>query len=467
MKKRTRLLLLLFGDAVALNIAAVITFYYRFMSGAFANPIQLYWTDAPLPFLVLTVAWMGLFAFNGLYAIKQTISRADELLTIWKVAIIAVLLLFLLTMEPANPLSQGRKALLLYGVLIAILVGVNHFLVHTVHRNLLARGRGHQNTLLVGWNPLGKEYYEKIAEYPALGLNVIGFVTTAPERCKGECLDNGPEVLGGVENLPALIKELDVSQIVIALESSDHDRLLDIIRLTENEPVSLKIIPDLYDIISGQARTNQIYGIPLIEIMPEIMPVWERVIKRGIDVLVSGIALLLFTPFWIIIALAIKLDSKGPVIYKQERVGKDGEVFNIYKFRSMVQDAEKETGPVWAKEDDPRITNIGRLLRRLRLDEIPQLLNVLKGEMSLVGPRPERPVFAREIQKELPLYSRRWRVRPGITGWAQVKHSYDATLEDVKRKLEYDLFYIENMSLRMDLKILLNTFWVMLMGKGH
>jgi exopolysaccharide biosynthesis polyprenyl glycosylphosphotransferase len=172
-------------------------------------------------------------------------------------------------------------------------------------------------------------------------------------------------------------------------------------------------------------------------------------------------------PVWIIVACAIKLDSRGPVFYTQERVGKDGKRFRIIKFRSMEKDAEEDSGPVWAEKQDPRVTRIGRIIRWARLDEIPQFINVLDGNMSLVGPRPERPFFVDQLSKEIPLYKRRLKVRPGITGWAQVKHKYDESIEDVRKKVEYDLYYIENMTLRMDLKILLNTIFVVLLGKGH
>ena len=167
------------------------------------------------------------------------------------------------------------------------------------------------------------------------------------------------------------------------------------------------------------------------------------------------------------IAAAIKIDTPGPVVYSQERVGKDGKVFKMYKFRSMRADAEKDSGPVWAPQHDSRVTKVGRFLRNTRLDEIPQFINVLDGDMSLVGPRPERPFFVEKLSKEIPLYHRRLKVRPGITGWAQIKQGYDRSIEDVKSKVRYDLFYIENMSFRMDLKILLFTFYIMLMGKGH
>jgi exopolysaccharide biosynthesis polyprenyl glycosylphosphotransferase len=223
----------------------------------------------------------------------------------------------------------------------------------------------------------------------------------------------------------------------------------------------------LYQVITGQVRTNQLYGFPLIEILPQLMPQWEKVVKRTGDFMTALAGLILFLPAGLLLAGLIRIDSKGPVFYMQERVGKNGRHFRIVKFRSMVADAEKHSGPVWAVKKDPRITRTGRLMRKLRLDEVPQLFNVLTGDMSLVGPRPERPYFVEKLSKIFPLYARRLRIQPGITGWAQVKGGYDTSLEDVKKKIEYDLYYLENMSLRMDLKIILSTLYVVLRGKGH
>jgi exopolysaccharide biosynthesis polyprenyl glycosylphosphotransferase len=201
--------------------------------------------------------------------------------------------------------------------------------------------------------------------------------------------------------------------------------------------------------------------------MPQLMPEWEKKIKRLMDVVISILLIILTSPIVIITAIAIKRESKGPIFYKQERSGLDGKVFKIIKFRSMRADAEKLSGPVWSTKDDPRITKVGKFIRKVRIDEIPQMINVLKGEMSLVGPRPERPFFVEQLSKEIPFYKRRLKVRPGVTGWAQVKHKYDETVEDVKEKLRYDLFYIENMSLSNDFKILFRTIFVVLFGQGH
>ncbi len=207
--------------------------------------------------------------------------------------------------------------------------------------------------------------------------------------------------------------------------------------------------------------------MPLIDIMPELMPEWEKKLKRLMDVLTSLIILIISLPVIIITAIAIKLTGRGPIFFKQERSGMNGNAFKIIKFRSMYEDAEENTGPVWSSKDDPRVTKVGKIIRRVRIDELPQMINVLKGQMSVVGPRPERPFFVEKLSQEIPYYKRRLKVRPGITGWAQVKHKYDESVEDVKIKLRYDLFYIENMSLRMDFKIIMRTIFVVLFGQGH
>ena len=258
-----------------------------------------------------------------------------------------------------------------------------------------------------------------------------------------------------------------MQDVLIALGPDDHAYLDEVLRVCDGRPVALKLVPDFYAVIGGMARTEHMYGLPLIEVLPEPIPAWERHTKRLLDVAVSASVLAAGLPLWLAVAALVKLTSHGPAIYRQTRTGRHGRTFTMYKFRTMENDAERHTGPVWASKQDPRYTPIGRHLRALRLDEIPQLWNVLKGEMSLVGPRPERPYFVEKLVREIPLYSRRHRVQPGITGLAQVKWRYDQDLEDVRQKLKYDLFYIENMSLRMDFQILLQTIRTSLTQQGH
>ena len=254
---------------------------------------------------------------------------------------------------------------------------------------------------------------------------------------------------------------------MISLGSNDQKELAEVLRLCDGKAVSLKLVPDFYSIIGGMARTEHVYGLPLIEVLPVPMPAWEQSTKRLIDFAVVFVLLVLGLPLWLAIGVLVRLTSPGPAIYRQQRVGQKARVFTMYKFRTMRQNAEAHTGPVWATEDDPRYTRLGRWLRKTRLDEIPQLWNVLKGDMSLVGPRPERPFFVEKLTEEIPLYTRRHRVKPGITGWAQVMWRYDTSLDDVKQKVKFDLFYIENMSLRMDFKILFRTIRTTVLGKGQ
>ncbi len=234
-----------------------------------------------------------------------------------------------------------------------------------------------------------------------------------------------------------------------------------------DSPVTVKIVPDLYDVMSGLVRTQQIAGMPLIAINLEYTNWYQKGLKRIVDLALTIPILLFFSPVALLIAIAIKVESKGPIIYKQIRVGKDFRKFKTIKFRSMFQNAEDETGPMWAEHNDPRVTKIGRLIRRFRLDEVPQFVNVLLGDMSIIGPRPERPYFVDKLSKEFPLYHRRLSVLPGISGWSQIKNTYDQDIEDIRQKLKYDFYYIENLSFGLDLKIMISTIWVMFSGQGR
>ncbi|CUU07750.1 Undecaprenyl-phosphate glucose phosphotransferase [Candidatus Thermokryptus mobilis] len=463
MLKTLEKIIVLCIDVLMLVLSWVIYYFIRVESGLFQ-----YYTKPEflLPMFVITVYWLILFWFFGLYQSWYAKSRLDELITIFKTVTFGVLALFfaifiddISTNSPAN----SRLLILIYWFIVLSFVSVGRLSVRTFQRKLLEAGIGARNTIIVGFNEKGREIFDLILKYPALGYKVVGFVRT-DKRKGGEY--KGVKVLGTADKINEIIRENEVKEVIFALESSEHDKLLELIGKCK-EDVNFKIVPDLYDAISGQARTNQIYGFPLIEIMPEIMQPWERVVKRLIDIVVSLIVLGLGLPLWVLIAILIKIDSRGPVIYKQERVGKDGKIFTLYKFRSMYENAEALTGPTWATKNDPRVTRVGKILRKLHLDEIPQFINVLKGDMSLIGPRPERPVFVEKLSKEIPLYRRRLKVKPGITGWAQVKYKYDESIEDVKKKLQYDLFYIENMSLRMDLKIIAYTILHILSGKGQ
>jgi exopolysaccharide biosynthesis polyprenyl glycosylphosphotransferase len=273
--------------------------------------------------------------------------------------------------------------------------------------------------------------------------------------------------LGKEKDLKDIIAKNPVSDVVIALDDMEHDHILKLISIINGVPVSIKIVPDLYEVISGLARTEQISGLPLIDVNFQHSK-WSRSgMKRMVDFLMSFILLISLFPIFILIGIIIKINSKGPIIYSQERLGYNGQPFNIYKFRSMVADAEQESGPVWTLDDDPRITAFGQMLRKYRLDEFPQLINVFLGQMSLIGPRPERPYFIDRLKEKFPLYERRFRVRPGITGWSQIKHPSDIKEEDVRQKLRYDFYYIENLSFNLDLKIFISTMAVVLSGRGR
>ncbi|WP_243664199.1 sugar transferase [Rhodothermus marinus] len=459
------------------SLAYALLYLARFEWQWFGQP-KLYPMMFWLPMLLMTAYWVLLFAFSGMYRERYAESRFDELVSLFKVVTVGVLILvfaiFIDTLEP----SSSREAIFFYWASVYGLVSVGRLGVRTVQKALLVRGYGVHKALIVGWSDKVEQLYNEVARYPEAGLKIVGAIRLArpgeQPDVSGEEGDGAAVAVAQVgtsaytiEALPRLIDELGVQDVLIALDGRDHDALLEVLRLCDGKPVKLKLVPDFYTLIGGMARTEHMYGLPLIEVLPEPMPAWEQSMKRVMDVTVSLLVLVLGMPLWLAIGLLIRLTSPGPAIYKQQRVGQHGRIFTLYKFRTMYVDAEARTGPVWATKDDPRVTPIGRWLRRWRLDEVPQFWNVLKGDMSLVGPRPERPYFVEKLSREIPLYNRRHRVKPGITGWAQVRWKYDSSLDDVRQKVKFDLFYIENMSLRMDLKIIFRTIYTMLAGKGQ
>ncbi len=465
MSKSTEKILVLIIDFFTINFAWIIYYQLRVRSGWFE---LLSMPEFLVPMFVIYFYWLIIFTFVGMYRTWFAESRLDELSTLFKASFVGIFILFFLIFidDYINGVGSATRILIfIYWGLLLTLVGIGRLFIRNFQRSLLIKGVGRKNALVVGFNPKAHEVYEQVKEHPALGLDIVGYVSV---RDLTQNINyNGTKVLGKISNLPQIIDEYGAREIIIALEKEDRDELVGIIATCEPKNVGLKIVPDLYEILSGQAKTSQLYGIPLIDVMPQLMPEWEKKLKRLLDIIVSLLILIVTLPVNLITAVAIKIDSEGSIFFKQERCGINGKIFKIYKFRSMKKDAEKTTGPVWSQKDDPRITRVGKFIRKVRIDEIPQMINVLNGEMSIIGPRPERPFFVEKLSQQIPYYKRRLKVRPGITGWAQVKHKYDETIEDVKIKLRYDLFYIENMSLRMDFKILFRTIFVVLLGKGH
>ena len=270
---------------------------------------------------------------------------------------------------------------------------------------------------------------------------------------------------GDYKLLNQTIKEQLIEEVIIAVEPSEHENINKIVTDLSDLNVRIKVIPDMYNILTGSVKMTAIFGALLIEVNPEIMPTWQKSLKRLMDVIISIIALVLLFPVCIVLSIAVWYSSKGPALYKQERVGMFRKKFFIYKFRSMVQNAEKD-GPQLSSSKDDRITKIGKVMRKTRLDEIPQFVNVLKGEMSIVGPRPEREFYIEKIKKRAPHYKHLEKVKPGITSWGQVKYGYAENVDQMIDRLKYDVLYVENMSISLDIKIMFYTLIIICKGSG-
>ncbi len=465
-------------DILAINLAYFAAFWLRYKSNLFPeayNP-ALDLASHLYPSLIISVAWIILFFLTGLYRDWYKESRLDEVFVVARTVLIGIFLLFLVTSAPQviEFVQKGDPRLLFtrtkfpilmtYGTCMLFFATVNRFTMHTILTWLFARGIAVSKVLIVGANASGAQLVLDINRFPKLGYRVAGFIDDDGRKKGTMCGDY--TVLGTYSDLPQVVRKERIRGLIITHVSASPNEIQKILEYCGDIRVDIYMVPSLMDVITGHFKTHQIFGVPLMVLLQDHMPAWQAQIKRLMDILISLAVLLCGAPVWIVLALVIRLTSEGPAVYKQVRVGRNGKNYTMLKFRSMYVDAEKRLGPQWATENDPRITPVGRFIRKTRLDEIPQFVNVLKGEMSLVGPRPERPFFVEQLKKEIPWYVRRIKMKPGITGWAQVKHKYDSSIEDVKQKVLYDLYYFENMSLVLDVKIMLRTILVVFTGKG-
>ena len=408
--------------------------------------------------------WPVVFYFHGLYQIRRGRSRVDEVLTVVVAVLLAAIFLATFTAWYRPPLAPGsiytftysRWFMGLFVALDVLLVATARMTVRWGLQRRALNGHSQQRILVVGAGMLGREIAKKLQDHRELGLQLVGFLDDDPG--KAGATFHGAPVLGSIQDVDRVLEEDRVDQVYIALPLEAHKKMLRALERVRSECVEVKLVPDILQYATLKATLEDLDGTPVINLSQVPLQGWTSLVKRGMDMAVAAAGLLLLTfvvPVLPLIALAIWLEDRGSVLYRQERMGLDGRPFMIWKFRSMRADAEGTTGPVWATRDDDRRTRLGSFLRRWSIDELPQLWNVLRGDMSLVGPRPERPTFVREFKHKVPQYMLRHRVKAGITGWAQV-HGWRGNTS-IRKRIQYDLYYIENWSLKLDLKILWMT----------
>ena len=449
-------------DAVLAMWAFVLAYGIRFESGLIPvtrgyPPFEQYINVLPF---IAALTPIG-FQLQGVYRLRRGRSRVDDFFAVLVGTILAVVFGVGLTLyfqayyasEEERARGAYQVSQIVWGLFLVLNVTFTYAAREAV-RELLERrwraGIGLKRILIAGAGDLGRMVADRILQHRELGYQVVGFVD---DRAGGDHIGyRGLPLLGTLSEVTDIAQRERVDHLYVALPLEEHSKLLDLIELTSRECIDVKVVPDLLQFIALRARLEDLDGLPIINVNDVPLQGFNTWIKRTIDVLLSAAALLILAVPVALIAALVKLTSPGPVFYRQERMGLDGKAFTVFKFRSMHQGAEETTGPVWARDDDPRVTTLGRWLRRLDLDELPQFWNVWKGDMSIVGPRPERPFFVEQFKHRIPQYMLRHKVKAGITGWAQVNGWRGNT--SLEKRIEYDLYYIENWSVRLDLKIM-------------
>jgi exopolysaccharide biosynthesis polyprenyl glycosylphosphotransferase len=412
---------------------------------------------------------MLIFYIQGFYRSRLKRTKIDDFFFISLNAVLTIVIVFaVLNYTYAYSGAESalgklsftisRGFLVVYFISVILLISFLRSQVYFFMKRRYARGLNLQNVLIVGAGDMGRTLAQKLFQYRDLGFVVRGFLDDSRPVGEAVDVDGGVKVLGRVDDLAPVLDRGGIDEVYISLDLSNYAQILETLKVLNRYTVTVRLIPDLFQLLTLTSNIQDFDGIPVISVDEIRLRGFKKVVKRTIDIVASAGGLLVLSPLFLIEAALVRLTSRGPVFYAQERVGMDGEKFRIFKFRTMVVDAEKGTGPVMSKPGDPRCTLVGRFLRKYSLDEFPQLVNVLAGRMSLVGPRAERPTFVEEFRDKIPKYMLRHKMRSGLTGWAQVHGlRQDSSIE---KRLEYDFYYIQNWSLSLDVKIL----WMTLRG---
>ena len=450
-----RLLVLIMGDLIIVNGSLFLSAIIRLgLSGGLD-----YIRSNPASFILTGLVFVFTFFFTELYDIRKDFKPIGSIVTITFASASAfVITTFLFYISWS--LRIGRGVFIINSILITLFI----FGWRVLYSYLLERPIFKRNVLIIGAGWAGKTILQEINRSKKSGLAVVGFIDDDPLK-KGN-LVNGTPVLGDRYTLNDVVHQNDIDSVVTAITHEKHADLIKALINCSWNGIDIIDMPTIYEQLTGKIPFKHINDMWMLHTVISKPKLYGKLIKPIIELSFALLLFVLFIPAMMIIAMLVKFSSQGRIFYTQERIGRDGRKFTIIKVRTMVENAESDTGAVYTTDNDPRITKVGRFLRKWRLDEIPQLLNVVKGDMSLIGPRPERYIFIKEFEEKIPFYTQRLAVRPGLTGWAQVKYPYASSVEQTEEKFEYDLYYIKNMSLLLDFVILLKTIKVVLFGKG-